>query len=399
MDQLSNVAINRPVKQSSTSTWSISKNPEIDARVANNGDLISRQYFHTSAEINPWWQVELDGVFVVERVSLYNRLDARDRLKRFTILRSSNEKDWFPIYRKFDSASFDELSVDIEEAGLAKFIRVRLDGYNFLHFRECQVFGRRPDEEERRQLQAQDVDMLDERSRVPQGRKGHFASIGAFSIFVDDENYGKNVRNALESGRYESRERELVAKFVRNSDKVIEIGTAVGAVSMTAASIVGPQNVTTFDANPYIIADARANFARNGLDYIISHAAVLACRKNFTDDSSTADFYISKEFWASRLYVGKSASDIVETIKVEIKCLEDEIETHKANVLICDIEGGEVELLSDADLSCIRLIIIETHYWAVGEMPTDKLINKLISQGFYLHIGASGEGVAVLRRL
>ena len=35
---------------------------------------------------------------------------------------------------------------------------------------------------------------------------------------------------------------------------------------------------------------------------------------------------------------------------------------HRAKVLICDIEGGEVDLLMQSDLARIKKIIIETHY-------------------------------------
>jgi FkbM family methyltransferase len=398
MDQTSNIALNRPARQSSTSAWSTNRNPELDARIANNGDIVSQKYFHTDNETNPWWQVELDGVFVIEKISIYNRAEFKDRLNRFTVLRSCNGSDWFPIFQKRGENSFGELSISIDRPGLAKYIRVRLDGYDCLHFRECQIFGRRPDPDEQDRLQAEDECAIKERSRIPDGRKGHLSQIGGFHVFVDDVNYGGKVRRALDNGAYEGKERELVSKFVKSTDRVIEVGTAVGVVSMTAASIVGPQNVLTFDANPHIVADAKENFARNGFEDINGNVAVLVCRKNF-GDGKMFDFHISKEFWASRLYVGSNNADIVETVRINTRCLEDEIEKHRANVLICDIEGGEIDLLSEADLSAIRLIIIETHYWAVGELPTDKMISRLIAQGFYLHLGVSGGNISVLRRL
>ena len=67
-------------------------------------------------------------------------------------------------------------------------------------------------------------------------------------------------------------------------------------------------------------------------------------------------------------------------------------------MLICDIEGGEVALLSDADLKGLRLVILETHTWAVGEARTDALIRKLMADGFNLDLDVSGRGVAALRR-
>lgn len=65
---------------------------------------------------------------------------------------------------------------------------------------------------------------------------------------------------------------------------------------------------------------------------------------------------------------------------------------------ICDIEGGEVDLLMQADLSGLRLLILETHVWAVGEARTDAMIRKFVLDGFAIDLDASGQGVAALRR-
>jgi FkbM family methyltransferase len=230
-------------------------------------------------------------------------------------------------------------------------------------------------------------------------RKGHFAQVAGFRIFVDEDRYVSFIGALLDAGCYEAMERELVLRFVEHTDKVIEVGTGIGVVSMTAANIVGAKNVVTFDANPHIVEDAKKNFVRNGMGEINSHVAVLVCREHFVRDRD-CDFHISEEFWVSRLLIGDKHDDkIIETVKVRARCLEEEIDLHKATILICDIEGGEIELLSDADLSGIRLIIIETHSWAVGITTTDKLISKLISQGFHLELDAPEERVSVLRRL
>ena len=112
----------------------------------------------------------------------------------------------------------------------------------------------------------------------------------------------------------------------------------------------------------------------------------------------TIDFFISRAFWASRMDATLDSPDIIKKVAVPVVCLEDEIERHGATVLVCDIEGGEVELLGDADLSAIKLIIMETHYGFVGEAETDAMVNKLIAGGFSLHLIHSGGGIIVLRR-
>jgi FkbM family methyltransferase len=166
---------------------------------------------------------------------------------------------------------------------------------------------------------------------------------------------------------------------------------------MTAASVVGAENMLTFEANPDIAADARANFERNGLSAIRSHVGVLKNRLS-KGRKRTRDFFISERFTASRLAATLDDPDIVKSVKVPIFCLEDEIRKHRATVLVCDIEGGEVDLLMQADLSDIRLIIMETHYWSAGEAATDAMVRKLVLDGFDIHLRYSGRHILVLRR-
>jgi hypothetical protein len=98
------------------------------------------------------------------------------------------------------------------------------------------------------------------------------------------------------------------------------------------------------------------------------------------------------------LHASEHDESILKKVQVPVFCLEDEIEAHRANVLICDIEGGEVDLLMQSDLTGIRKIIIETHYGFVGESETEEMMRKLISDGFSIHLGLSGQNVTTLRR-
>ena len=152
----------------------------------------------------------------------------------------------------------------------------------------------------------------------------------------------------------------------------------------------------TFDANARIVADACRNFVYNDLADIQSKVSVLYNRSRFSDASSDVEFLISRDFWASRLDAGGDRQDIVETVRVPTACLEDQICAHRATAMICDIEGGEVELLIGADLTGIRLIIVAVHGWAVGGDAINSLMRQLIMSGFNVDLQYSGNGVAVL---
>ncbi len=398
-----NLALNKPATQSSTSHWSKSQIREEDAKGGNNG-IISRDLgFHTAEETNPWWQVDLGGEFLVSKFAIFNRQHMAERLKRFSILSSLDGHEWTTLFTKRDASVFgknDDLpySVELDEPRLARFIRLRLSGYGVLHFNEIQIFGEGFDSAIRQTLLEKEARIGSASRFIPPGRNGEISTIDGFSVFVDTQNYSEIIVSSLKNGGYEGDERALVRDFVRSGDRVIEAGTAMGVVSMTAASIVGPDRVKTFDANPEIILDAQANFTRNGLSGIKSHHGVLKNRLSIKPDETSLDFYISKAFWASRLNASAADQDIVKIVQAPIFCLEDEIATHEANVLICDIEGGEVELLLHADLSRIKTIIMEVHYAFVGKAATDNMIRKLIMDGFALDLQRSANQILLLQR-
>jgi FkbM family methyltransferase len=248
--------------------------------------------------------------------------------------------------------------------------------------------------------QLQKNQLIRERARwvSPPGRAGHVVEIGGFAIFIDREKYDQTIAWFLDLGWYEKRERDLAQQLIQPTDRVIEAGTGLGLVSMTAASIAGAENVLTFEAHPSILQDARENFARNGLALIKSCWGVLKGWQNIDQPNEQADFYIDKAFWTSRSGASSVESGIIQAIKVPVFCLEDQIRIHKANVLICDIEGGEAELLSMADLSGIRMIIVETHYHFASELAIDAMVRKLVLDNFRINLALSASHLIILHR-
>lgn len=400
---LVNLALNKPALQSSTSVWSSRPSPENDAKGGNNGEITRPYGFHTDCEGNPWWQVDLQDQFLIRRVLLYNREGCEERLKYFSILKSLDGKRWQVIFSKQDNSVFghdDALPYVAEISGdhLARYVKIRLNGVDFLHFSECQVFGELASADVRQQMIEDPVASAEqERLELPPGRNGKLIEIDDFTVFADFETYAPEIIATLESGWYEEGERRLAREILEPGDRIIEAGTALGLVTMTAASLVGATNVLTFEANPEIKADAQCNFRRNGLDEIKSRWGVLKNRRSIGAKDEMIDFYIAKQFLASRLDASENDEGISKKVEVPVFCLEDEIEAHRANVLICDIEGGEVDLLTESDLTGISKIIVETHWWA-GDSETAEMMRKLISAGFSIDQDLSCPQLRVLRR-
>jgi FkbM family methyltransferase len=403
-----NLALHRPALQTSVSRWSSAATAAEDACVATDGDTASPRFFCTDHEASPWWQVDLGAACMVEGLRIFNRVPHHNRLMRFSVLVSMTGADWMPVWREFDAAFVDALdtplAVTLASPSLARFVRIRKDDPGYLHLRECEVFGRSATSDETASAAANAAlgHRLVEEGRMADralvdGRTGMIAQIDGLRVFVDTVAYSPTLVAALTGGSYEVTERRLVRRLIGPDDRVLEIGTAIGLVAMTLATLVGPSNVMTYDANPAMVDDARRNFAANRLERIDGRLGVLRNRARWREDEAVVPFYVSRDFWTSRL-AAAGASDIVGVVQVPLVCLETAIADHRATVLVCDIEGGEADLLEDADLAGIRLVVVEVHDWAVGRSRTGAMMRWLIQAGFDVDFTHSGEGVAVLGR-
>jgi beta-1,4-mannosyl-glycoprotein beta-1,4-N-acetylglucosaminyltransferase len=147
-----NLALNKPALQSSVAEWSYKNTPEEDARGGNRGEISELGWFgfHTDREQNPWWQVDLEADFIVEEVRIYNRWEQPERLRHFSFLKSRDGKIWEVVFRKTDDTVFDTAPyvVRLEPGESMRFFRIRLDGYDYLHFDACLIYGRLPTREE-----------------------------------------------------------------------------------------------------------------------------------------------------------------------------------------------------------------------------------------------------------
>jgi FkbM family methyltransferase len=201
---------------------------------------------------------------------------------------------------------------------------------------------------------------------------------------------------ALRRGTYEGRETRLAKALLRPGMRVMELGTCTGYVAMQAARIVGPQNVFCYEAHPDNADLARRHFAANGMAITLTHGVLAPRRLLGPAAPRSVTFYLSGSLVSSALTAeGMRRARPVEVARL---CLEDEIARHAATVLIVDIEGGEVELLGEADLAGIDAIMMETHYRKAGMRATNAMIARLVGLGFRLDLRHSaGEVVHLFR--
>jgi hypothetical protein len=120
--------------------------PQQDAAGGCDGMKNGTYGFHTDAQENPWWQVDLGESMPMDRVLIYNRCDAKmeDRAVRLKVLLSLDGKTWTELYRHSGSKFLgqpDGKPLVVPGAGAkARLVRVQLPEKQYLHLDEVEVY-------------------------------------------------------------------------------------------------------------------------------------------------------------------------------------------------------------------------------------------------------------------
>lgn len=180
----------------------------------------------------------------------------------------------------------------------------------------------------------------------------------------------KGIRKALYKGNYEYGERLLVQQLLVRGDRVLEIGSGIGLVALECARICGVNNLRCYEANPYLGEKIRRNFELNGWEAPLHNRAV-------TRSGGLVEFHFAENFISSSLI----DRQIGEPRSVCSDALPDLLENFRPNAVVMDVEGAEVDLLSDADLSSVQKILVEMHPWIVGSERIAALSGSIEAQG------------------
>ena len=180
-----------------------------------------------------------------------------------------------------------------------------------------------------------------------------------------------SVRGHIFKGGYEAVEAELVDAVLRPGDRVLEIGTGIGFVSILCAQRAGAGRVTSYEANPALEATIRANYALNGVTPDLRMKAVTVEGdpiRFYADDNILSSSLIDRNLAATGITVD---SDAMAEVMAEIA----------PDVIVMDVEGAETGLLPAADLSGVRAMIVEVHPHIVGAEAIAAMDADLARQG------------------
>ena len=207
--------------------------------------------------------------------------------------------------------------------------------------------------------------------------------------FPKDDRFIKGrVRKLLRTNGYEQKESEAALRIVREGDVVIELGGGVGYMSTLVATKRAVKSVHSFEANPHLIPYIRSVHAANGVTNAHVTNAILGPRKG------KVDFYLRDPMLGSSLAVRDGEVD-PPSVKVDVLNAKTVFKDIRPNVLICDIEGAEVDLIPQLDLSGLRAAIIETHPQWIGPRGVNTVMQAFMDAGLaYYHRGSHGKVLA-----
>lgn len=157
--------------------------------------------------------------------------------------------------------------------------------------------------------------------------------------------------------QYERPEIEGLTRVILPGDRVLELGAGLGIITSLAARATGPSGVVrAHEANPALIADTRAFLADNGVTNVELVHAVLTP----DPDPASRRFHLAASFAESSL-LGAEGRDPQGSVEVPAQSLAEVFLTFRPDVLICDIEGAEAELIPALPPSSLRAAVVELH--------------------------------------
>jgi len=190
-------------------------------------------------------------------------------------------------------------------------------------------------------------------------------------------------RRKLRDGRYEQKEFAALLELGKRDDIAMELGAGMGFISTAMAVKVGISEIHAFEPNPDMIRYMKEVHSANGVTGVTCHQEVLTEKPG-----PPLDFHIRKEFVASSLSAD-AGGKVIRVEKVKRRAIGDALATIKPTLLVCDIEGAEVDLLAKADLSGLRALILELHPKITGNAAIRRLFAALLVQGFCYSTEAS----------
>lgn len=202
-----------------------------------------------------------------------------------------------------------------------------------------------------------------------------------------------NLEKAIVNNTYESGEHKELQRIIQKGENILEIGAGIGYISALCRKNPKVNQITIFEANPQLIDFIKLVHKTNEIKNVtVKHGVLL---NNCYD--KYIDFYLRKDFWASSLSKEKFGHNKV--VKVPVYSFNKAINDVKPSMIICDIEGGELNLFKNSDLTGVKKIYLELHQKLLGRKGMIDIFKILSDRGFHYDQWHSHNGVVLFSHI
>ncbi|CTQ45379.1 FkbM family methyltransferase [Roseibium aggregatum] len=191
------------------------------------------------------------------------------------------------------------------------------------------------------------------------------------------------IRKSIENGTYEGMEARQLPRYIKEGERLLEFGAGLGFISAYCASLVNLESCVVVEANPKLIPVIAENHRRNDVKSHVINAVALSDDAELwqkVDQNGEIPFYVTENFWGASLVAQENAIEVTSVPAISVEQL---IAEYQPTLIVCDIEGGEIDLLDRADLSSVRHISFEVHKSVIGLKGISKIIDVLRRSGLF----------------
>ena len=187
------------------------------------------------------------------------------------------------------------------------------------------------------------------------------------------------IERPMRNNRYEAGECLLLRDLLRKGDRVLELGAGIGLISTVAAKVDGVESITAIEANPELIPVIEETHRLNDISSVdLRNGVVVASMQK------RSPFYLRADFWASSMEPESRA--FVKKKHLPCYNIHKLIEEKNPTVIVCDIEGGEMGLFDDADLSGVRAMVLEFHPKVYGAETVEEITRQIEAKGLIFQV-------------
>ncbi len=203
------------------------------------------------------------------------------------------------------------------------------------------------------------------------------------------------VAGWIVAGDFERSEAEVITRLVHPGAAVLELGGGLGFVAATLCKATKVARYTIVEADPDLVPQIGVALARNGAaDVDVRWGLVTADPAALA--AGTQRFALPENLLANSVFLVDQGNREIDVPAVSLPALLAEL---NPDVIVADVEGAELGLFDGADLSSVRVLVVELHPQLIGDDGCARVTGAIERQGLQHVVSASGNVHAFQRAM